>query len=754
MLREQELVVVKCEEECVLPGRSDELTLLGAMELCAPSEELKKALSDSYFYDEQFFGTVRSYVDRPLKETTLQLMRAPSMTPKLVRELLRLLRQVYYRVDFEYLPFIKAFDFIKPNLRFKNAVLLAIDEGVFPYESIGEFVEAGEEGVAALAKLPNVGRTSLSAFVKMLSETKNNLKKSAYEVIPSRSLNSLLKETLPEKEWNILVRRVANGDHKGETLEEIANGFSLTRERVRQLEVKALKTLRHSTSVHEIERYLDESYDQIVDIIMHEKQFVLYGQLDSIQQQVFSQVPDSKLLIRIVHEDFAAWMSSNFRKVTSGEELVGWINYRLPRDELQQLVSWMKSKNVSTNKWEDILLESVYSSGWPVDTYTLSQEFPNLSRLEIERFLEAKLGAKVINGVVVSLEKLSPAKRIIYILRDAKRALHTSDIRSKHLKMFGEDLVEHSISGNLGRMEEALIVERGVYNLYENLPFDADEIRSIADKIYSYVETKGSYVSLKVIYKSLFSGKCEYRGKMTEYMVLGIAQDDSRFSIKRGGMIGLNSKEFESTFVSLNDSIYKVVEERGRVTVAEMKEALFMHTNRDILSVTISMIFRESEKYIAVDLGVYDLITRVIGDEYDQTRLREAIEVALLDQSATAFHLMEKLRSVGIDINIYILCSLCSNLENISMTNHLFSMIEPSDEVRKYNKLYNDIAARVDDTTDSASSIKSELGESDFREMAEIDSRLSEERFKPVSSSADDVQSELLDSLVEEFSFL
>jgi len=174
-------VEVECKEGFCLPESSDELTLLGAMKFCAPSEELKKALSDSYFYDEQFFGTVRSYVERPIKETTLELIRAPSMTPKLVRELIRLLRKVYFRVDFERLPFIKAFDFITPNLRFKNAVLLAIDECVFPYEYIGEFIEAGEQGVAVLAKLPNVGRTSLSTFVEMLSEVKNNLKKSSYE---------------------------------------------------------------------------------------------------------------------------------------------------------------------------------------------------------------------------------------------------------------------------------------------------------------------------------------------------------------------------------------------------------------------------------------------------------------------------------------------------------------------------------------------------------------------------------------------
>lgn len=50
---------------------------------------------------------------------------------------------------------------------------------------------------------------------------------------------------LPARERNIIDRRFGLQDHRGETLEEIGDDLGVTRERVRQIEVKGLKRLRH-----------------------------------------------------------------------------------------------------------------------------------------------------------------------------------------------------------------------------------------------------------------------------------------------------------------------------------------------------------------------------------------------------------------------------------------------------------------------------------------------------------------------------
>jgi RNA polymerase primary sigma factor len=45
-----------------------------------------------------------------------------------------------------------------------------------------------------------------------------------------------------------------NSDH---TLEEVGKQFSVTRERIRQIEAKALRKLRHPSRSRELRRFLD-----------------------------------------------------------------------------------------------------------------------------------------------------------------------------------------------------------------------------------------------------------------------------------------------------------------------------------------------------------------------------------------------------------------------------------------------------------------------------------------------------------------
>ena len=46
-----------------------------------------------------------------------------------------------------------------------------------------------------------------------------------------------------------------NSDH---TLEEVGQQFSVTRERIRQIEAKALRKLKHTTRARKLKTFLDE----------------------------------------------------------------------------------------------------------------------------------------------------------------------------------------------------------------------------------------------------------------------------------------------------------------------------------------------------------------------------------------------------------------------------------------------------------------------------------------------------------------
>ncbi len=63
---------------------------------------------------------------------------------------------------------------------------------------------------------------------------------------------------LNEREQEILCRRYGIRDGKTQTLEEVSQAFSLTRERIRQIEIAALRKLRKSSACAHLEEWIDD----------------------------------------------------------------------------------------------------------------------------------------------------------------------------------------------------------------------------------------------------------------------------------------------------------------------------------------------------------------------------------------------------------------------------------------------------------------------------------------------------------------
>ena len=75
---------------------------------------------------------------------------------------------------------------------------------------------------------------------------------------------SLLKEklgdvltSLTERERKVLELRFGLGDGYSRTLEEVGKQFKVTRERIRQIEAKALRKLRHPTRAAHLKGFLE-----------------------------------------------------------------------------------------------------------------------------------------------------------------------------------------------------------------------------------------------------------------------------------------------------------------------------------------------------------------------------------------------------------------------------------------------------------------------------------------------------------------
>jgi RNA polymerase primary sigma factor len=75
---------------------------------------------------------------------------------------------------------------------------------------------------------------------------------------------SLLKDklsdvlsSLSERERRVLELRFGLGDGYSRTLEEVGKQFRVTRERIRQIEAKALRKMRHPTRLRQLHGFLE-----------------------------------------------------------------------------------------------------------------------------------------------------------------------------------------------------------------------------------------------------------------------------------------------------------------------------------------------------------------------------------------------------------------------------------------------------------------------------------------------------------------
>jgi RNA polymerase primary sigma factor len=65
-------------------------------------------------------------------------------------------------------------------------------------------------------------------------------------------------DTLTPREERVLRLRYGLDDGKPRTLEEVGKEFNVTRERIRQIEAKALRKLRHPSRSKRLKEYIDK----------------------------------------------------------------------------------------------------------------------------------------------------------------------------------------------------------------------------------------------------------------------------------------------------------------------------------------------------------------------------------------------------------------------------------------------------------------------------------------------------------------
>ncbi len=125
-----------------------------------------------------------------------------------------------------------------------------------PVERVHEILKISQEPVSLETPIGEEEDSHLGDFLP--DENVPVPAEAATATLLHEQLNEVLG-TLTEREQKVLTLRFGLEDGKSRTLEEVGKEFNVTRERIRQIEAKALRKLRHPSRRRILQDYLDQA---------------------------------------------------------------------------------------------------------------------------------------------------------------------------------------------------------------------------------------------------------------------------------------------------------------------------------------------------------------------------------------------------------------------------------------------------------------------------------------------------------------
>jgi len=126
-----------------------------------------------------------------------------------------------------------------------------------PVDKVRGIIKIAQHPISLETPIGDEGDTSFGDFIEDKAAV-SPANATAYAMLKEQMDDVL--ETLTERERKVLTLRFGIGDGYPRTLEEVGKIFNVTRERVRQIEAKALKKLRHPIRSKKLKNFLDMGF--------------------------------------------------------------------------------------------------------------------------------------------------------------------------------------------------------------------------------------------------------------------------------------------------------------------------------------------------------------------------------------------------------------------------------------------------------------------------------------------------------------
>jgi RNA polymerase primary sigma factor len=130
---------------------------------------------------------------------------------------------------------------------------LAIELGITA-ERVREIYKIAQHPISLQAEVGDGGESQFGDFLEDTG-VESPAEATGYSILKDK-INEVLS-TLTDRERTVLIQRFGLLDGKPKTLEEVGVEFNVTRERIRQIEAKALRKMRHPTRSKQLKAFLD-----------------------------------------------------------------------------------------------------------------------------------------------------------------------------------------------------------------------------------------------------------------------------------------------------------------------------------------------------------------------------------------------------------------------------------------------------------------------------------------------------------------
>ncbi len=128
------------------------------------------------------------------------------------------------------------------------------EETKMPVERVRAVLKMAQQPISLQSPIGDSDDTSFGDLIE--DKTAENPSDMASYSLLKEKLSEVL-ETLTDRERKVLQLRFGLGDGYSRTLEEVGRQFRVTRERIRQIEAKALRKMRHPTRLRQIHGFLE-----------------------------------------------------------------------------------------------------------------------------------------------------------------------------------------------------------------------------------------------------------------------------------------------------------------------------------------------------------------------------------------------------------------------------------------------------------------------------------------------------------------